>query len=509
MSLRRLPTFLFRVVVLASAVILVIVASSLAAALPRAGRASPQPVTQQADVRPAGPQIELPADFFGLSFEPTELLQFEQTGGLFDTALGLIRPRNGSALLMRIGGRIEDAAYWEDPAATRSAPRLFNLDSGWLGALTTLVRRDALRVILSVNLPVHSPAMAAAFAGAAWQALPAGTLAGVAIGNEPDLYRHQPSLSREHVATSSVSGNWPATYSMSRYRSDYIAYATAIRANVPNVRLIGPDSAFPSSRWVKVLSGLGALGPSMITAHRYAYSLAWPANGIAPAPAAFLSDDATAGLAASLSGELLAARTAHLPLRVSEINSLAGGGRDGTANTFATALWAPDVLFEFARAGVSGVNWHIRPGLLNAPFLIDHGQLRALPELYGLALFADMVGAHAMLQATAVQAPSGNRLTAWIVRSSRGLKVVLINRDGHADLATLRVPSAAGPAAVETLSGPSLGATHGVTLAGQSVDGEGHWTGHRSIAVVTAQNGAYRIPVAGDSAALVTLGRLG
>ena len=45
------------------------------------------------------------------------------------------------------------------------------------------------------------------------------------------------------------------------------------------------------------------------------------------------------------------------------------------ANSFATALWAPDVLFELLNAGVDGVNWHIRPSTLNAPFNLKPGKL--------------------------------------------------------------------------------------------------------------------------------------
>jgi hypothetical protein len=31
------------------------------------------------------------------------------------------------------------------------------------------------------------------------------------------------------------------------------------------------------------------------------------------------------------------------------------------SDTFATALWAPDALFELLRAGIDGVNVHVRP----------------------------------------------------------------------------------------------------------------------------------------------------
>ena len=53
--------------------------------------------------------------------------------------------------------------------------------------------------------------------------------------------------------------------------------------------------------------------------------------------------------------------------RLTEVNSVSCGGNPGVANTFATALWAPDALFSFIDAEVDGVSWHIRPNTVNAP----------------------------------------------------------------------------------------------------------------------------------------------
>lgn len=55
-------------------------------------------------------------------------------------------------------------------------------------------------------------------------------------------------------------------------------------------------------------------------------------------------------------------------VRVSEVNSIAGGGRGGVSNVFAAALWTAQVAFEFANAGASGVNFHWgNAGLFSAP----------------------------------------------------------------------------------------------------------------------------------------------
>lgn len=54
-----------------------------------------------------------------------------------------------------------------------------------------------------------------------------------------------------------------------------------------------------------------------------------------------------------------------------EINSVTGLGLGGVSDTFATALWAPDALFELMRAGVPAVNLHARVFAVDDPFTFD------------------------------------------------------------------------------------------------------------------------------------------
>ncbi len=57
------------------------------------------------------------------------------------------------------------------------------------------------------------------------------------------------------------------------------------------------------------------------------------------------------------------------------MNSVTGGGAKGVSNTFASALWALDTLFELAQAGVSGVNVHTFP---SAQYALYTGPTRRL-----------------------------------------------------------------------------------------------------------------------------------
>jgi len=452
-----------------------------------------------------GPSQRIPPSFLGISVEADELLSYARGGPVVDRALSLLRPASGDPVLLRVGGRSADDTYWN--LAPLNAPRgVFELDDNWVEQLAALARRDRLRVTLAVNVAVHSPAMAAGLAHAVFQALAPGGLVGLAIGNEPDLFGHQPGLQAERVPSTipSTPLEWTRGYSPSRYRSDYLDYARALAGAVPGVPLAGPETASLTLEWIHVLSGLGPLSPGSLTVHRYPFSSCWASDSpMYPRLSSLLSERASAGLAGGLRGAIAFARRARMSLRVSELNSVSCGGRPGVSDSFATALWAPDVLFELIRAGVDGVNWHIRPQMINAPFELAAGAIDPLPELYGLALFAQLMGVDARRVGVRVSSPGGVHLKVWAVRSRRRTTVLLINKGSRAASVTLPVARVGSRVQLERLSAPSISSRYGVRLAGRVIGSDGRWHGRSIILPLRSSDRRYRFLVPGYSAALV------
>ena len=81
--------------------------------------------------------------------------------------------------------------------------------------------------------------------------------------------------------------------------------------------------------------------------------------------------------------------------RVDELNSAALAGcpaRPGVSNTFASALWMVDALFNLASVGVDGVNVHTLPGAGYELFTFRRTragwQAFVHPDYYGLLMFA-------------------------------------------------------------------------------------------------------------------------
>jgi hypothetical protein len=456
-----------------------------------------------ADLSLTGQSQRVPFEFFGLSVEDKEIAKYESAGVLFDRMISLFREQDGSPMLFRLGGRSADEVVWH--TKTPHAPRYEELlTPDWVSQLGALARRNHLHIELDLNMAVHSPRMAVAFAKAVHKALP-GRFAGVAMGNEPDLYRLESWLDKERIPSTmrSTPRHWAENYTPQKYVREYTIYAKAILKAFPGIRITAPELTYPSLEWPTDLFGLGKLAPEDFSFHRYATATCKRVNSHAPTTSAFLSERYTGGLAKTLGTDIAFAHQHGHKLRVTEMGSVTCGGRKHLAESFATALWAPDALFEMMRAGVDGINWHIRPSYPNAPFHIVSGAVQAFPEAYGLAIFAQMIGPRARLEQVGISSSSTLALKAWAVRSRKGLKLLLLNK-GDTDIVThLQLGNRRRPAKVSRLVAPNLDSRTGVTFGGQSIGPDGRWQGRLRQITVTPSNNNYRVRLPAYSAALV------
>ena len=81
-----------------------------------------------------------------------------------------------------------------------------------------------------------------------------------------------------------------------------------------------------------------------------------------------LADASSAGLAQQVAPYTQVAHAHGLPFRLDELNSASCSGKTGVSDTFASALWVLDTLFDMAAVGVDGVNFHALPGAAYEPF---------------------------------------------------------------------------------------------------------------------------------------------
>lgn len=467
-----------------------------------AGQRAPLRIQARVVVNAHAPMRSIPGSFLGVSTEYWSVSRWARHLSLLDRVLSLVR--GPGPLVLRIGGNSADRTFW---SPVRELPEwAFRLTPAWLREVRAIVSHTHARLILDLNLVTSTPVIAARWARVAEAKLPKHSIIGFEIGNEPDLYSH--TLWQAAIAGGRAARGLPLQITPSSYTDAYTAYSQALSRAAPGVPLLGPALSNPraSLGWISRLLATPHPGLAAVTVHRYPYSAcAAPLDPSYPTIARVLSEHATASMARTVLGAVRAAHRAGLPVRLSELNSITCGGVSGISNTFATALWAPDALFELLHAGVSAVNVHVRAAAINAAFSLGHGGLYARPLLYGMVMFNRMLGPDPELVSLRLRTRRRLHLKAWAVRSGRRtLRVLVIDKGARSANVSLTLP-ALGSATVQRLLAPSVRATRGVTLAGQQLGANGLWRRRPVIDAIPRGPRGYTLTVPRYSAAVLTV----
>ena len=475
----------------------------------------PGAAVARADVLSAGVSAtptgqEMAPGFLGASFEYRALHQYtgRDPRAVDPALLGLLGGlAPGQSPVIRIGGDSTDGTWWPIRGQIAQGGIYYPLTKGWLRTTQALAADLKAKLILGINLAAGRPAIAAAEGRAFMEGIGRKYIDAFEIGNEPDLYPVFPWYKdrRGHIYRARGRG-----YDLSAYTKQFSQWARVL----PNVPLAGPAVSGPG--WLGKLGSFIGTAPrlGMVTYHRYPLRacVTDPASPGFPSIPNLLADGASAGLAAPMAPFINVTHRHNLPFRVAEMNSASCQGAKGVSDTFASALWALDTMFQFASVGVDGVNFHMLPGSNYELFTVSHSSTGAWqafvhPEYYGLLMFAQAFPPGARLLKTT--APAGP-VKVWATQGGDGaVRVTLINKDPGAEHdVSLSVPGATTPGSLETLQAPSVSATDGVTLGGQSFGAE-TTTGTLpapSTTPVAPVAGTYTVPLPAGSAAMLTIG---
>jgi hypothetical protein len=481
---------------------------------PAALRTDPvEPTTLYATVEPTPTRAPPPSGFLGLSLEYSALEAY--TGAdpaaldpVFVQLLRNLTSAAGQPLVLRIGGNSTDATWWPLRGVSPPGGVRYALTPGWLATTRALAGAVGSRLILGVNLAAGRPRLAGAEARALLRGIGRRYVAALEVGNEPDVYGVFPWYSEPRRPRRLVFAR-PAGYDLPAF----IGQLRRWQAALPPMSLAGP--AVAELPWMSGLPSLLEATPRLrvVTIHRY------PIKGCLndrsslsyPSVANLLSDRAAGGLAAAIAPYVALAHSHVVQFRVDELNSaaLAGClGRAGVSNTFASALWMADALFNLASVGVDGVNVHTLPGAAYELFTFRRTaagwQAFVHPDYYGMLLFAQAFPAGARL--LSVHAPAGP-VKVWATRDPAGrIRVALINKDSRPHEVELQLPPASTPAELEWLRALAPTATERVTLGGQTFGPEtttGRLPAPR-LETVAQLFGWYSIALPPTSAALLT-----
>jgi hypothetical protein len=435
------------------------------------------------------------SDFTGLSYETSQLSDpsfFSRANG----PLAGFHRRLGAAGVLRLGGNTSEFGVWS-PAAAPIQPAAATLgpDTGRHPAprrpVTPLAVRNlrgflelsGWRLIYGLNMGSERPATVAA--EAAYVAGVMGErLVAFQLCNEPDLFHR--------------NGLRPADYDYRQFATEWRRYFRAVRERLPHVPIAGPDTA-GDNEWLRRFADEQRNDVAFLSQHYYAEG---PPTDPSMTIARLLGPSPR--LEAEFAAATAARRQTGLPFRLAETNSCYQGGKPGVSDTFASALWAADLMYRLAQAGAIGVNFHGGGYGWYAPVAGTRGNgFVARPIYYGMLLFA--VAGPGRLVTTELQGGSDGSLGAYCLKTDDGtLKLVLLNKHPDRDAAlTVDVPGVK-TAVLLRLTAPRLDDTTDVTFGGAVVGNDGAWT--PTVAESrTARGGSVTLNVPRASGALATL----
>ena len=303
----------------------------------------------------------MPPSFLGMSLEYQALHVYtgrdpNHVDPVFIQLLRNLVP--GQSPIVRIGGNSADYSWWPIRGVLPPGAVRYSLTKGWLRMTKSFAAQAGAKLIMGVNLAGGRPALAAAEA------------ARVHGGNRHPLHRRARDRQRARPLQHAL---WyrdrrgrkffarPASYGFSTYLQEVARW----RQVLPPIPVVGP--ALASLTWLT--TGLDQFlaadpGAPMITVHRYALR-ACPTPPSSPLFASIpnlLADRSSSGLAAGVAPYVAAAHARGVQFRLDELNSVSCSGKRGVSDTFASALWMLDTLFNMASVGVDGVNIHSLPG---------------------------------------------------------------------------------------------------------------------------------------------------
>jgi hypothetical protein len=428
------------------------------------------------------------ADFIGFSFEKTHIMNGSLTSN--NTNLIALYKLLGSPMT-RVGANDAERCAWAGtgpgPSQPNGQPFSLKITTGGVDQFCGFLAATGSKAIYGVNFQVGNVPLSSAETAYVMGQCPS-SIVGIEIGNEPDKF-----------------GTWD------QQQSDYETFADAILAT-PGALLVGPactskadilyGAPFADSIAAKYPGKLAILS-------QHAYVAAANSSGCSvpnlQITTTLLTDIFDAIRAAATKNNLAA-------WRMDENNTCSGHGQQGVSDTLIAGLWAIDYMFEVARRGGSGVNFHGSENGMDGtvpfyyePLKEDHGMVvQVQPEYYGLLLFAE-AGVGSMVSTTITT--SAQHFTASAIKASGYISVVLNNRDASNGVsATVNLGSAVSSASAiyleATPAGSLTAAAGNVTLAGAAVSVKGEWPRNAPY-IETVSGNSVSVYVPAASAALV------
>ncbi|MGO9403443.1 MAG: hypothetical protein ACLPVW_08230 [Terriglobales bacterium] len=455
-------------------------------------------------------------DFTGLSYESAQLGNPNFFSGDNTDLAGFMR-RLGRSGVLRIGGNTSEYCYWTPNSAKQaSAPNVESMrkadkanpmafgsavgpDTGHKAPAPVNITPLAIRnlrafldacgwkLIYGLNMGTGT-AEDAANEAAYVMDVAGSKLIAFQLCNEPDLFYR--------------NGIRKSDYDFRQFAGEWQRYYQTIRERVPNAPFAGPDTAY-NNEWLVPFAKQFKREAAFLSQHYYAEG---PPTDPSMTIERLLRPNPR--LQAEFEGMKATMHESGLPFRLAETNSCYQGGKPGVSDTFASALWGADLMYQLAAQGGTGINFHGGSYGWYTPIAgtQEHGFL-ARPIYYGMLLFAQ-AGAGQIVESTLEPSERAPLLTAYGLRSKTGaIKVAALNKNLDRGV---RLTIDAGQRAQRVTSlrlhAPRVDDTTDATFGGAPVGVGGAWSASRE-ETLSLENGVAIIELPTASAALITFER--
>jgi len=451
-------------------------------------------------------------DFPGLSYESAQLGNPQFFSGDNSELAEFVRQLGKSGVL-RIGGNTSEFCYWNPNPAKKAtaadsggmrvadktnaiAVGLVSPDSGHktstpvnitpvaIHNLREFLELSGWKLIYGLNMGRGTVEDAADEASYVMNAVGEKLIA-FQLCNEPDLF--------------SRNGIRKADYNFAQFAAEWQRFYQVIRARVPNARVAGPDTAY-NNQWLAPFARQFKHEAVFLSRHYYAEGP--PAD---PSMTIERLLKPNPRLDAELEGMKQTMAESGLPFRFAETNSCYQGGKAGVSDTFASALWSGDFMYQLASAGSMGINFHGGGYGWYTPIAgTREDGFVARPVYYGMLLFAQ-AGPGQLVESKLEGVEEAPLLTAYAIHGDTGvMKVAAFNKNLDRGVRLLIDPGQnARGASVLRLHAPRVDDTTDVTFGGSPVGASGAWSAAR-VEKVNVENGVAVVELPAASGALVS-----
>lgn len=411
--------------------------------------------------------------------------------GTFGNGQGVLRISRGS-----------DFSWWNPGSMPRPKGIIYDINYDWITVTTEIARQTGIKFILGLNFAQGEPKLAKDWIFVTSKLFPKNSIIAYELADAPELFSTKLFYGKDNKSVILKNSGW----NFEQFNQEYNNYLIKLK-EIIDVKADLAGAGFINKEWLANLNEFVELNKNELNVI---------SQKIYPLGKTYTYKDIIAQSTIQNQIDLVKeyvnqASANSLKYRITELN-ISETGIANVSNSFYSALWMADFLFELANAGVCGVNVH-NTGISYANafnfYWRDDNKTTAHinPVYYGLVLFSDATQNNSTLLNTEIH--SDHNIKAWSSIDTLGTRrITIINKDEFAaGKIMIKVSGADEKGELIRLESEKVTDSLGVRFAGKTFDAtnDGVLSGTYKFESIIPNDGTYEIIIPKLSAAVLTI----